>query len=312
MPGRNYRLWVYGILLATGTVLLFKGGPDYYSSRSFRHLWDLGHVIYFALLALLLSRWSPVSRMSLGRAWIVILAITLLAGISIELLQYGAARDPDVGDVLRDLSGSLLVLVFGPLGTRLQPVSRRRFLQFSVLAVLLVHLWPVARSLLDEAIARHQFPLLSGFETPFETDRWTGGAGMSVEIVPSISQDKLLKLSLTTDRYSGAALKYFDGDWSSARTLRISLYNPDASPLQITCRIHDLQHEDGNQEYEDRYNRSFLLVQGWNHIEIALNDVQASPVSRSMDMSRIRGLGIFVVTIPAPRILYIDEVRLYH
>jgi hypothetical protein len=94
--------------------------------------------------------------------------------------------------------------------------------------------------------------------------------------------------------------------------LRISLYNPDASPLQITCRIHDLQHEDGNQEYEDRYNRSFLLMQGWNHIEIALNDVQASPVSRSMDMSRIRGLGIFVVTIPAPRILYIDEVRLYY
>ena len=311
MLNRNYRLWLYGSLLAIGTVLLFKGGPDYYSSRSFRHLWDIGHIIYFALFALLLSRWGPVSRMSVGRQWMVILAITFLAGVSIELLQYGTARDPDAGDVLRDLSGSLLVLAFGPLGAGLQPVSRRRFLQISVLTLLLAHLWPVARSLLDEAIARHQFPLLSGFETPFEIDRWTGNARQSVETVAAISQGKLLKVSLTTDQYSGVTLNYFDGDWASAHTLLISLYNPDASPLQITCRIHDLQHEDGNEEYEDRFNRSFLLVQGWNRIEIDLNDVRASPAGRSMDMSRIRGLGIFVVALPAPRILYIDEVRLF-
>jgi VanZ family protein len=310
MHNKNYRLWAYGFFLAIGSVLLFKGGPDYYSSRSFRHFWDLGHILYFVLLVLLLSRWSLVSRMSLAWQWTTMLAITLLAGVSIELLQYGTARDADAGDVLRDLSGSLLVLAFGPLGSKLQPVSRRRSLQLSVSVLLLAQLWPVTRSLLDEAIARHQFPLLSGFETPFEIDRWTGSAGLSVETIAATSHDKLLKLSLTTDHYSGATLNYFDGDWTSARTLVISLYNPDASPLQITCRIHDLQHVEGNQEYEDRFNRSFLLAQGWNHIEIDLNDVKAGPAGRSMDMSRIRGLGIFVVALPAPRILYVDEVRL--
>jgi hypothetical protein len=152
---------------------------------------------------------------------------------------------------------------------------------------------------------------LSGFETPFEIDRWTGSAKLSVETMAAISQGKLLKLSLTTDQYSGATLNYFDGDWTSARTLIISLYNPDASPLQITCRIHDLQHMDGNEEYADRFNRSFLLMQGWNQIEIDLNEVKAGPASRNMDMSRIRGLGIFVIALPAPRILYVDEVRLF-
>jgi hypothetical protein len=143
-----------------------------------------------------------------------------------------------------------------------------------VLVLVLVKLWPVARSLLDEAIARHQFPLLSGFETPFEIDRWTGSARLSVETMASISQGRLLKLSLTTAKYSGATLNYFDGDWTSVHTLIISLYNPGANSLQITCRIHDLQHTDGNEEYADRFNRSFQLMQGWNHIEIDLNDVK--------------------------------------
>jgi hypothetical protein len=311
MVNTNYRLWIYGIFLAIGSVLLFLGGPDYFTSRSFKHAWDIGHILYFALLAILLSRWRPVYRKSLAWQWNIILFITLLAGVAIELLQYGTARTPDAGDVLRDLCGSLLVLVFGPLGSKLRPVSWRRSLQFFVSVLLLVQLWPVATSLLDEAIERHQFPLLSGFETPFEIDRWTGSAKLSVETMAAISQGKLLKLSLTTDQYSGATLNYFDGDWTSVRTLRISLYNPDASPLQITCRIHDLQHMDGNEEYADRFNRSFLLMQGWNHIEIDLNDVKASPAGRSMDMSHIRGLGIFVIALPAPRILYVDEVRLF-
>ena len=309
---KNDRLWIYVILLAAGSVLLFWGGPDYYSSRSFKHFWDLGHLLYFALLTGLLLRWSPVARLSLARQWIIILFITLLLGASIELLQIGTTRSPDTWDVLRDLIGSLMALVFGSSGPKLQPANWRLSLRFFVLALVLAQLWPLAKSLTDEAIARHQFPLLSGFETPFEIDRWSGNAGLSVETVTSISAGRLLKLSLTTEQYSGVSLNYFDGDWTSARTLKISVYNPDANPLKITCRIHDLQHTDGYEEYEDRYNRSFILTQGWNHIEIDLEEVEQSPATRSIDMSRIRGLGIFVVSLPAPRILYLDDVRLVY
>ena len=92
--------------------------------------------------------------------------------------------------------------------------------------------------------------------------------------------------------------------------MKISFYNPDKNPLQIICRIHDLQHSDGYEEYEDRYNRSFLLMSGWNQIEIDLDEVEESPSSRNMDMSRIFGVGLFVMSLPVPRILYLDEVRL--
>ena len=270
----------------------------------------MGHILYFALLAVLLSRWSLVSRMSLIWQWTTILTITFLIGVSIEFMQYGTNRTPNTGDVLRDLNGSLLVLVFGPLATKLHPINRRLSLQLSVVVLTLVLLWPLAKSLIDEAISWYQFPLLSGFETSFEIDRWEGGDRLSVESITSISNGKLLKLSLTTDKFSGATLKYFDGNWTSARTLKMSFYNPDTKPLQIICRIHDLKHTDSYEEYEDRYNRGFLLIPGWNQIEIDLDEVEESPSNRNMDMSRIRGVGLFVVSLPAPRILYLDEVRL--
>jgi len=304
------RTWLTGVLLAAGTVLLFVGGPEYYPSRSFGHGWDLGHIVYFALFTSLLIRWRFIARLPLAGQWAVVLLITLLAGVSIEFLQQDTGRTLEIGDVLRDLIGSLIVLVFGSPGAGLRPVGLRHFLRVAVLMLALVQLWPVTRSLIDEAVARQQFPLLSGFETPFEIDRWTGIAGLSVVAMPAISPGKLLRLSLTTDHFSGAALKYFDGDWTAAGHLNISLYNPDASPLRITCRIHDLQHADGHEEYEDRFNRSFRLQQGWNHIEIDLQDVAVSPARRRMDMRRIRGIGLFASALPAPRIIYLDDVRL--
>jgi len=310
MFDRKIPAWIYGVSLAIGSVLLFMGGPDYYSSRSFTHAWDIGHIIYFALLTGLLCRWRFVANMSLAGRWGLILAITLLLGVSIELMQHGTTRTPDIGDVLRDLTGSLVVLVFGSSGTALRPPVLRLTLQAAVLLLSLVQLWPVTKSLVDEAIARHQFPLLSDFETPYEIERWTGSARLSVETVPSIAHSRLLKLSLTTDHYSGAVLKYFDGNWTSAGRLEFSLYNPDEDPLQITCRIHDLQHADGNEEYEDRFNRRYTLIHGWNHIDIDLDEVKISPARRNMDMSRIREIGLFVTSLPAPRVIYLDNIRL--
>jgi VanZ family protein len=304
------RTWIYAVLLAIGSILLFWGGPDYYSSRSFKHFWDIGHIIYFALLAGLLSRWRVVARMSLPSQWTIILAITLLLGGAIEFMQYGTARTSDIGDVLRDLTGSLIALAFASPGVGLRTVRLRYSLRVCVSLLLLIQLWPVTRSLIDEAIACHQFPILSNLETPFEIDRWSGSAVLSVETQPLIAQGKLLKLALTTDKYSGAALDYFEGDWALFKRLEISLFNPGANSLRITCRIHDVQHADGNEEYEDRFNRSFLLLPGWNHIEIDLNEVKESPVNRRMDMHRIRGVGLFATSLPTPRIIYLDNVRL--
>lgn len=248
--------------------------------------------------------------MPLSWQWITLITITALIGVSIELLQYGTSRTPNTGDLVRDLCGTLLVLAFGPPGRRLRGGYVQRLLRTAVLLLMVTLLWPLTRSLIDEAIARYQYPLLSGFETPFELDRWQGDAGLVVEASTPLSPGKWLKLSLTTAKYSGAALKYFEGDWTPSRSLSIRFYNPDTSPLQITCRIHDLNHVDGNQEYEDRFNRRLELAPGWNRIVIDLDEVMQSPAQRNMDMRHIRGIMFFAVSLPAPRVVYLDELML--
>lgn len=304
------RPWLTGVLLATGSVLLFLGGPGYGSPRSFQHGWDIGHIIYFFLLGSVLVRWPVVACRPLPVQWIVILGITVLLGTAIELLQKDTGRTPDVDDVLRDLVGGLVALVFAAPSARLHPPALRTGLQAVVLLLLLDQLWPVARSLLDEAIAWRQFPLLSGFETPFEVDRWSGDATHLVVSDPSIASGRVLKIMLDTGPYSGVALKYFEGDWSAQRRLEFSLYNPAAEPLEVTCRIHDRLHDSHGEAYPDRFNRSFLLRQGWNHLAIDLAEVAASPAGRRMDMRRIRGVGIFVKSLPGARTIYLDDMRL--
>ena len=309
MAGKYFSFWLISILLIVGTVLLFIGGPDYHSSRSLKNLWDLGHILYFALRTIVLSQWDYIARRPLLWQWFYILAITLVAGITIELLQYGTSRTPNTGDIIRDLTGSFLALTFGPMAIKLKSGRQRHYLQLSATALTLIMLWPLTKSVIDETISRYQFPLLSGFDTPFEIDRWSG-KGLSIESITKTSDSRLLKIPLTTDRYSGAALKYFDASWKSFRTLKISLYNPDTTQLQITVRINDRQHNDGYEEYEDRYNRSFKLVPGWNLLELDLDEVKYSPADRVMDMNDISGLGLFTVSLSTPRILYINEVQL--
>ena len=63
--------------------------------------------------------------MPLIQQWAVILIITLLVGVSIELMQYGTTRTPNTGDIIRDLAGSLLALVFGPLGKKIESIKPR-------------------------------------------------------------------------------------------------------------------------------------------------------------------------------------------
>ena len=309
MRNKSISFWLISILLIIGSILFFIGGPDYYSTRSLKHLWDFGHILYFALLTILLSRWSVITSKTLIWQWVLILTITLFTGVAIELLQYGTTRTPNIGDVLRDLTGSLLVLSFGPLANKINSSKRRHGLQLSAIALTIFLLQPLMKSVIDETLSWIQFPILSSFDTPFEIDRWSA-KGLSIVSIPKISDSKLLKVSLTTDRYSGVALKYFNSNWKSFSTLKFSLYNPDTTPLQITVRINDQQHNDGYEEYEDRYNRSFNLTPGWNQVEIDLDKVKNSPANRNMDMNHINGFGFFAVSLPSPRIIYLDKMQL--
>ena len=113
-----------------------------------------------------------------------------------------------------------------------------------------------------------------------------------------------------TEQYSGVSLGYFEGDWSGFHILSVDLFNAEPSMLSLTLRVHDKQHSRGKQLYQDRFNRSFLLKPGWNHLDIPLQDIAVALQSRAMDLSAIENLAFFVIAQKVDTTIYIDQLVL--
>jgi hypothetical protein len=303
---------ILALLVLAVFPLFFFFGPGYGSSRSFQCIWDLGHIFFFALGSYFLLSFSQfITEKTIWRQFFWIIIITLALGFFIEMIQGGFNREPDYLDMLRNLAGSMFAFFF--FNPSKQALSGRKFLAFQLLTILIVvsALFPLAIAMTDELIADAEFPVLSDFETPFEKTRWAGGAQMKISNEAVYKGRSSLKVMLDTSRYSGVALEYFPGDWQGYSFLSFDAYNPSSEPIRITCRVHDRQHTKGVQFYSDRFNKSFLLGRGWNSIQINLEEVANAPKTRAMDMSDIRGLGIFSVQLPEPRVIFLDNVRLF-
>jgi VanZ family protein len=303
------------VILLSGICLLFLfiGGPNRFSPRSYKYAWDLGHVFAFFLWSyLLFHSWKNISKAPFLKLCIWILLFTLFSGILIELLQRNIDRTPSIGDVLNDLLGSLVTLAFFVPSRKHISRMSLRILQCGVFFLILVALFPLTRALIDEAIARKQFPVLSTFETPFERERWSGNnSELTIDHNIAKHGKSSLKISLTTAQYSGAFLVHFPGDWRNFKFLQLDIFNPSSQLAKIHCRIHDIFHvTNTDQPHDDRFNDTFILNRGWNTIKISLERILNAPVSRTMDVANIHGFGIFVVRLPTPEVIYIDNVRL--
>ncbi|OZB20634.1 MAG: hypothetical protein B7X58_00645, partial [Marinobacter sp. 34-60-7] len=123
-------------------------------------------------------------------------------------------------------------------------------------------------------------------------------------------QPSAVALNLDTGAYSGASLNNFPGDWRGFDRLILELHNPSDAPLDMTLRIHDLTHDRGKQIYADRFNTRLALNPGNNRFEIDLERIANAPAQRPMDMSEVRRIGLFASRLPAPRTIYLTDLRL--
>ena len=291
--------------------MLFAGGPDYYSPRSFKNIWDLGHILFFSVLSyLILLSWSKNKKMTVFRQVFSVLFIVLLLGTLIEVAQAGSRRTPDVLDIIRNLIGCLITLIFFSQSKNSFPKSYRRSLQVITILLATAAIFPAVKSITDEIVALRQFPVLSDFETPFEIDRWSEDSEFSIDQTVSFHGQSSLKVVLNTSLYSGVSLKHFPGNWLQYKYLQLNIFNPDDEPIKVTCRINDIWHTQGNQDYDDRFNQSFSLVKGWNLITVPLEQVANAPKGRKMELDKVQELGIFVTGLSQSKTLYIDYVLL--
>ena len=302
------------ILLAIAAicrVLFFIGGPGYYSPRSYKRFWDLGHVLFFSILTyLIFVYWPRSSKTAFLRQSIFAIITTICLGSLIELAQTASFRTSDLMDLARDIIGCLIALAFYAPNRKTISKTVLKILQSISLILLVMAFLPLIAAIIDETAARSQFPVLADFETRFETDRFTGTANFSIYHKINFHGNGSLKVVLNTSQYSGIALKYFPGNWMDYKQLQFSIYNPDKEPINLTCRIHDRRHSRGQQLYSDRFNKNFSISYGWNLISIQLQEIEDAPHTRKMALNQIQGLAIFAVNLSHPWTVYLDYIRL--
>ncbi len=298
------------IAMALMSILFFIGGPDYHSPRSFKSFWNLGHLLYFAGLPLLLFSFPPGKHLKPLLQLSIIVGATLILGTLVEFFQYGVDRTPDTGDIFRDMMGACIAIGFLLPIRKSVPKIPMRIFRTALIVLLASQFYPIVIDLIDEHQARRDFPILSDFQTPFQIHRWTGDADITIESHIGRQGNRAMRVALTTQMYSGTALKYFPADWRQYQWFQFRIYNPSADAITITCRIHDKRHTQGVQRYQDRFNTTRSVAQGWNTITISLEEVRRAPDNRQMDLSQIYGVGIFASRLPYPRNIYIDGVRL--
>lgn len=310
-----FRRWpavVLGALICA--VVVYAPGPDR-TLRSAVAIHDFGHVVAFGLVAVLLaialsSHSRPTLRRRVTTACVAAVAAVLL-GAAVECLQGVSGGNADVWDIVRNAGGAaaaalLLIAAASSLATKTSIA-----IASVAAAIVVAFASPAVIALRDEARASAQFPVLANFERTGDLARFGFNSGATGRIVATTnaagSAMSGLELHLPPGGYPGLSLDYFPRDWSDMRALRLLIVNPEATPLDITVRIDDAQHD---QRYEDRFNRAFPIQPGMNQLEIPLADVRTAPRDRELDLTRVASLIMFAVDLARPREIVIGPIVL--
>jgi len=116
-----------------------------------------------------------------------------------------------------------------------------------------------------------------------------------------------LRLEVYPSAYPGLAPILVTHDWRRYQTFSFDIYNPGDEKTSIAVRIDDKKDY---PDYEDRYNKSFILEPGANHLTIPLNTLITSATRRPLDLATISRFLIFMVSPQKKYVLYIDYIRL--
>lgn len=297
--------WLSGLFILIVVPFFFVGGPDASSSLLLKNIWNFGHIIFFAVLLLLIQSFKPLVH---WQQWILTTLVAIAVGSVIEFAQYFVGRNANVNDVIHNIFGVWLGLFWGQKPSRL--IWPLRFVSVALVAPAM---WLVIDSGLAHLSLQSQFPQLSSFESRYELQQLQANNAQV-----KIQQTQLLhshgahaaKITFGTHPYSSISLIGTYGDWSGYAALSMDLYNPDIEPLELMVKISDYSHDRGANNFDDRFNRRIVLVQGWNQLRIDLEDVRTAPRDRVMQMDAIGNVTIFAVRLLEPRDFYWDNIRL--
>lgn len=300
---------IFLLFIIVAAVLLFFLNTQPYSHRIFVQLWNLGHtaLFFFGTLAFLIIRHRE--GVSSNLALIVWVAV-VLALLTEALQEFTPTRLFSLIDMLNDVIGTILAI------TVYQFITKKIFISKLIIisAICIITLGSVTSNLFlfiyDEWQMHQEFPTIANFECPQELSRWSGDIALNVTY--AVDGHYSLRVNLSNDKYSGATLRHLPNNWQNFDKLMFSLWVEQTTML--TLRIHDKYHVALNNpqrnQYQDRFNQAINLQQGWNHLSISIQQIKSGPAKRSLDVSKIKSVGIFSTEPHDTDVFMIDSMVL--
>ena len=301
---RNY--FQFGIVFLL-LLFLFVGGPQLYDIRSVKKLWDLGHIVLFAFLFIIILRQSKwLKKQKLYLQFTIVIMITIVFGLIIEWIQLYIGRTSELIDVWRNVVGSLIAFVYSK---QINSINKYKIYLARIIVMILVAFasLPFVKVLIDEIQARHDFPVVADFENPFEIEKWYGNSYISISNESVYHGNYSLKVKLISTKYSGISINYFPTNWEKFSLLKFNIYSEYENPIELTCRIHDINHDN---QFPDRMNKTIVVNKGWNGIEIPFDEIIHAPVDRNINIKEIKNFALFASNLEEEIIIYFDYMRL--
>jgi VanZ family protein len=304
------KLVFYGGLLLL-LVLLFVGGTDDDSTRLVKAVWNSGHLFLFVGLSLALLGINRLKNKTSVQQLLLVTVLGLGLGVGIEYTQRLVGRSFESGDVLFDLSGAWLgLLLFRIHRSQRRIMALLKALPFMLLIIFVVF-QPVFTAYRDAIAMKRDFPLLADFESDHELSRWRANdTRLWLQQKQVRHGQSALAINFFPGEYPGFALHELVGDWRGYEYLKFSLYNSQSSSMEIVLKIYDRQHPHNGYKYADRFNRHIMLQPGWNDVTVKLEDIHQAPGSRTMDMTDIVDISLFLVNQKQPASMYFDYLYL--
>jgi len=287
--------------------LLFIDVGDLISERIIYVLWPLGHVTVFAFWSALLILYQPsIKNAPLFKQWCLLTLCCFALGAAIELIQPFFGRSRELDDLFMNYIGVLLSLI---IFTR---HSINLLFKVGYFIVLSYFLLPAVTTAYDEVKMRIEFPTIASFDNEISLTRWKADQPLSLVTSKQLpdAQDKMMKITFVPRKYSGVALRYFQGNWSKFSQLSFDFYNPYEQTLSVTLIITDKHYDKGKPNPKDRFDKVLQVKPGYNDINISLDEIKQGVALRQMDLANVAGVDFYMYKLKTPTYLYLAPLTL--
>lgn len=294
---------------ASAAVLLVLLGAARLSLGSAGPSWDpwfaVAHFGFFAILASALMSCAFTTRRMSTRA-AVALGGTILGALVVETVQPLIGQEADVGDMFYGVSGGVsAVLVYA--GRRSVLPRLGRLLVYGGVLVALAAMLIPAITIADAVGARHQFPVLASFESPWEVRRWEP-RGCSIQRTRAHATQGQCALEISVSdpaAYPGVTSSMLPCKWLGGKAFRIDVYSAAGDGRTLWVRLDD---RDG-AAYDDRVQIPVRLAHGVNAVAIDLDAAAITPSGRRLNLSNIVAVTVFFDGAEAGDRFYLDDMR---